>query len=295
MYHFGAHLSIVGGYQEALKRAYSIGANSLQIFSSPPRNWSLKEPDKKAVQLFLETKKQLGIEPVYFHATYLINLAGEESVAKKSVDFLIKEMSLAAEMGVCGSIIHLGSFKKNKTPEAYKKFLKNIETILSKSAKKSLFIIENAGNRKIGAAVDEIAEIVGDLKSERVKVCLDTCHLWSAGYDISDDKKLNAFLDEFDAKIGLSKLEVWHCNDSRDAFGSFRDRHENIGQGALGLKAFKTLLNNRRINNAAFIIETPGFDGNGPDKKNLDILKSLTVRSGSGDKNKSLGRQEKFS
>lgn len=284
MYHFGAHLSIVGGYHEALKRADNIGANSLQIFSSPPRNWNLKELDKKAVELFLETKKQFGIDPVYFHATYLINLAGDELIAKRSVDFLVKEMSVAAETDIRGSIVHLGSFKKNKTLEAYKKFLKNIETILSKTDKKfpparrqTLFIIENAGNRKIGATLDEIAEIIKDLKDERVKVCLDTCHLWSSGYDISDDKKLNTFLDEFDAKIGLNKLEVWHCNDSRDPFASFRDRHENIGQGALGLKTFKTLLNNKRINNRAFIIETPGFDGNGPDKENLEILKQLTT------------------
>lgn len=295
MSHFGAHLSIVGGYHEALKRAHGIGADSLQIFSSPPRNWSLKEPDKKTVRLFLETKKQLGINPVYFHATYLVNLAGEELTAAKSVNFLVKEMNLAAEMGIRGSIIHLGSFKKNKTQESYKRFLKNIEAVLLKSAKESLFIIENAGSRKIGAAVDEIAGIIKDLKSERVKVCLDTCHLWSAGYDISDGRNLNSFLDEFDAKIGLSKLELWHCNDSRDPFASFRDRHENIGQGAIGLELFRNLLNNKRINDRAFIIETPGFDGNGPDKKNLDILKSLVVRSGNGDKSRSLGRRQKFS
>ena len=277
MYHFGAHLSIAGGFSEALNRAAVAGANCLQIFSSPPRNWSLKEPDKKTVELFLKTKTRLGIDPVYFHATYLVNLAGDELIAKKSVDFLIKELNLAEKLNIRGSIIHLGSFKNKKTPEAYKKFLKNIETTLSKSAKRSLFVIENAGNRKIGATLDEIAEIVKDLKDKRVKVCLDTCHLWSSGYDISDNKKLNVFLDEFDAKIGLNKLEVWHCNDSRDAFGSFRDRHENIGQGTLGLKTFKTLLNNQRINDRTFIIETPGFDGNGPDKKNLDILKQLTT------------------
>ncbi len=277
MCHFGAHLSIAGGYAEALKRAKNIGANALQIFSSPPRNWSLKEPDKKAVELFLETRKQLGIDPVYFHATYLVNLAGDELVAKRSVDFLIKELNLAEKLNIRGSIIHLGSFKNNKTPEAYKKFLKNIGVILSKTSEKPLFIIENAGSRKIGATLDEIAEIIKDLQGERIRVCLDTCHLWSSGYDTSDGKKLNAFLDEFDSKIGLSKLEVWHCNDSRDAFGSFRDRHENIGQGSLGLKTFATLLNNDAINDRAFIIETPGFDGNGPDKKNLEILKSLVV------------------
>src|SRR3989339_266565 len=272
---FGAHLSIVGGYSEALKRAQNIGADSLQIFSSPPRNWRLNKPDKESVELFLQTKKELGIDPVYFHATYLINLAGEDAVAERSVEFLIKELNIASTLGIRGSIIHLGSFKGHKTQEAYKKFLKNIEKVLLKIPQDSMFIIEGAGNRKIGVTLEEIAEIINDLEDKRVKVCLDTCHLWSAGYDISDIKKFDQFLKEFDAKIGLEKLEAWHVNDSRDPFASLRDRHENIGQGTMGLKTFKAFLNNKKINDRAFIIETPGFDGNGPDKKNLDILKKL--------------------
>lgn len=273
----GAHLSITGGYVEALKRAENIGANALQIFSSPPRNWSLKEPDEKSVKLFLQTKKELDIEPIYFHTTYLINLAGENGVAERSVEFLIKELNLAPKLDIRGSVIHLGSFKGQKTEKAFGQFIKNIRKILKKTPKESLFIIEGAGNRKIGVTLEEIAEIINDLKDKRVRVCLDTCHLWSAGYDISDSKKLNAFLDEFDKKISLEKFELWHCNDSRDSFASFRDRHENIGQGVIGLKAFETLLNNKRINARAFIIETPGLDGNGPDKENLDVLKGLVT------------------
>ena len=275
MYYFGAHLSISGGFSEALNRAATIGANCLQAFSSPPRNWSLKEPGAKSVKEFLENKKKLGIDPVYFHTTYLVNLAGEARIAKSSVEFLIKELNLAEKLGIRGCIIHLGSFKNNKTETEYKKFLENIKTVLAKTPEKTLFIIENAGNRKIGSSLDEIARIVKDLKNKRVRICLDSCHLWSSGYDISEPKKLEAFLGEFDSKIGLSKLELWHVNDSRDAFASFRDRHENIGQGTLGLKTFKTLLQNKKINHLPFIIETPGFDGNGPDKKNLDILKKL--------------------
>jgi len=209
----------------------------------------------------------------------LINLAGEDAVAERSVEFLIKELNIASTLGIRGSIIHLGSFKGHKTQEAYKKFLKNIEKVLLKIPQDSMFIIEGAGNRKIGVTLEEIAEIINDLEDKRVKVCLDTCHLWSAGYDISDIKKFDQFLKEFDAKIGLEKLEAWHVNDSRDPFASLRDRHENIGQGTMGLKTFKAFLNNKKINDRAFIIETPGFDGNGPDKKNLDILKKLATNA----------------
>jgi deoxyribonuclease-4 len=272
---FGAHLSIVGGYDKALERARSIGANCLQIFSSPPRGWKFPYVSDEQINLFKQTKKQLVIEPVYFHASYLINLADQKLIGQNSVKFLIKELNLADKLGIKGSIVHLGSFKGEKTQEKYNQLLKNIEEILKNTQQKTLFIIENAGNRKIGQSLDEVASIVKDLNNKRVRICLDSCHLWSAGFGLSDSEKLNKFLSDFDKKIGLNKLEVWHLNDSRDPFESFRDRHENIGQGTIGLNEFKIILNNEKINHLPFIIETPGFDNQGPDKKNLDILKTL--------------------
>lgn len=274
---FGAHLSIAGGYHQALFQAKEIGANCLQIFSSPPRNWKVSSLTSAEINLFKETKKELGIEPVYFHATYLINLASPEAVGKKSVEFLKQELNLAEKLGVKGSVVHLGSYKGEKTSAKYELLLKNIEAILKETPPSTLFIIENAGNRKIGATLDEIGQIVKALNNPRVKVCLDSCHLWSTGNNLSDNSKLEKFLEEFEKKIGLAKLELWHLNDSRDSFGSFRDRHENIGQGTIGLAMFKTLLNHKKINHLPFIIETPGFDNQGPDKKNLDILKKLVL------------------
>ncbi|MEW5805732.1 MAG: deoxyribonuclease IV, partial [Patescibacteria group bacterium] len=209
-YRFGAHLSIAGGYDQALTRAKNIGANCLQIFSSPPRNWSIKSPARQEIDLFLRTKKQLGIEPIYFHTTYLINLASQEAVGKKSVEFLIKELNLAEKLEIKGSIVHLGSYKEEKTPAKYKLLIKNIQTILNKTPEKTLFIIENAGNRKIGADLDEISQIVNDLNNKRIRVCLDSCHLWSTGNDLSDNSKLEKFLKIFDRKIGLDRLELWH-------------------------------------------------------------------------------------
>ena len=121
----------------------------------------------------------------------------------------------------------------------------------------------------------EIAKIINQVNNARVRVCLDTCHLHSAGYDLTSLKKLDDFLLEFDKLIGLNKLELIHLNDSRDPFNSGRDRHENIGRGTMGIATFKLLLNHPKTKNSPFIIETPGFDNKGPDKKNLDILKSL--------------------
>jgi len=283
MFKIGAHLSISGGYYKALQRITDIGGNCLQIFSASPRGWNLAKITDSDRKLFIEEKKGLRVDPVYFHASYLINLAGESRTANLSKQSLITELNIASQLGVKGSIIHLGSFKNNgrdalrcvSTDTKYDFLLNNIIEVLTKTPKDTFFIIENAGNRKIGQTIDEIAKIIKDINDERIKVCLDTCHLFSAGYSLQTQKELDIFLFDFDKKIGLHRLEAWHINDSKDPFKSFRDRHENIGAGTVGPSTFKLLLNDPRTKDLPFIIETPGFDGNGPDKKNIDILKSF--------------------
>jgi deoxyribonuclease-4 len=271
----GAHQSIAGGYSEALNRIASIGGNCLQIFSSSPRGWNFAKADKQQISQFLNFKSKFNIDPVYFHASYLINLADIGKVGHLSKLSLIAELNLAPKLNVKGSIVHLGSFKDEKSDIKYQKLILNIKEILEKTPEESLFIIENAGNRKIGQTLEEIAQIVKDVNSPRVRICFDTCHLFSNGYVFKDDKELDVFLNKLDALKLLDLIELWHCNDSRDDFNSGHDRHENIGQGKIGINEFKTLLNHKKTKNYPFIIETPGFDGNGPDKKNLDILKAF--------------------
>jgi len=278
----GAHLSIAGGYDKALERINAIGGNCLQIFSASPRGWNRVTITDKSKRLFLDTKKRLGIYEVFFHASYLVNLADEGRIGEESKKSIIAELNVASQLGIIGSIIHIGSFKG--TPPAvwdvsqdkkYSILINNINEVLTYTPQDTFLIIENAGNKKIGQNIDEIASIVKDVNNERLKVCIDTCHLFSAGYEISTQKKLGDFLREFEKKIGIQKLIVFHINDSRDPFNSGRDRHENIGQGTLSLEPFNLLLHDERTRNLPFIIETPGFDGKGPDKKNIDILKGL--------------------
>ncbi len=276
----GAHQSISGGYSEALKRINNIGGNCLQIFSSSPRGWNFSKPSDNEISQFLNLKSQLNIDPVYFHATYLINLADDGRIGHMSKLSLITESNLAPKLGVKGSIIHLGSFKNylmndRLQDNKYKILISNIKEILEKTPKNTLFIIENAGNRKIGQTLEEISQIVKDVNSKRVRLCLDTCHLFSNGYRFDSNNEFDSFLGKLEKLDLLDKLEVWHVNDSRDEFDSGHDRHDNIGQGKMNVDEFKTLLNYPQTKNYPFIIETPGFDGNGPDKKNLDILKSL--------------------
>lgn len=275
-------MSIAGGYHKALERVAALGGNCLQIFSTSPRGWNRTELTPEAKKLFLDTKKALSIDPVFFHASYLINLADEGRVGTQSKESLIHELNIASQLGVIGSIVHTGSFKGDSTviwdvsqDKKYSVLIQNINEVLTRTPADTFLIIENAGNHKIGQNLGEIASILNDVDNERMKVCLDTCHLYSAGYDLSTREKFDVFMNEFDTKIGLDRLVVIHANDSRDPFDSGRDRHENIGVGTLGTDPFQILLQDERTHHLPFIIEVPGFDKAGPDKKNIDILRNL--------------------
>jgi len=271
----GAHLSIAGGYYKAVEKTASIGGNCLQIFSSSPRGWNFANPQNDQINAFLKAREKLKVDPVYFHASYLINLADTGKIGHLSKKFLINEMNLAPKMKIIGSIVHLGSYKTEKTSEKKRALTENIKNVLSQTNPKSVFIIENAGSRKIGQTLEEISEIVTSVNSSRIKICLDTCHLFSNGYDLTTDEKFKAFINKFDSLIGMEKLELWHLNNSRDPLNSKRDRHANISEGTIKIKEFENILNSPFTRFFPFIIETPGFDQKGPDKKNIDILKSL--------------------
>lgn len=271
--HVGAHLSSAGGYRAMFERAREMGCSSIQMFSTSPRIWKPAELKEKDIHTFRSLAEEFKIAPIYFHASYLINLASEEATGERSKAALIHELHTAAQLGVRGSIVHTGSFKGGR--EDYYSVVGRIQEILDSTPEETMLILENSGNRKIGVKLEQLGEIIKEVGSPRVRVCLDTCHLHAAGYDITTKEKLEGFLKEFNAVVGAERLEVWHVNDSRDAFGSFRDRHDNLGEGFVGKEVFRLLVNHKTMQDIPFILETPGFDGNGPDKKNVDILKSF--------------------
>ncbi len=276
----GAHKSISGGYDQAVKRVNDIGGNCLQIFSASPRRWSFAEKTDQEIDQFNQTRNKLEVDPIFFHASYLINLANFSEVATKSKKSLINELTLASELDIKGSIVHTGSFKtRNKeeirTMEGYDKLIKNIGDVLKKIPDDAYFIAENSANKKIGRNLEDLQALVEDVKHQQFRICLDTCHLHASGYDLSTKEKFKGFLEEFDQKIGLDKLELWHLNDSKDEMGDFRDRHENIGEGNIDKDVFKFILQYPQTRDLPLIIETPGFDGDGPDKKNIRRLQQL--------------------
>ena len=204
----GGHLSISGGYCNALEKTTEIGGNCVQIFSSSPRNWGVTPVTDEAIEDFNKKIEQFGIHPVYFHASYLINLADDGRIGEASIKTLTEELRLASRMRVKGTVIHLGSFKKSEEKN-YETLFSNIRTVLSQTPKDTYFIIENAGNNKICCSLDELSFIVKNLSDDRVRVCLDTCHLFATGYDLSTREKFDSYFEDFDRKIGLKKLELF--------------------------------------------------------------------------------------
>jgi len=227
----GAHLSIAGGYHKALERIVDIGGNCLQIFSASPRGWNRATVTDEPKRLFLDTKKRLNIKEVFFHASYLVNLADEGRIGEESKKSLIAELNVASQLEIVGSIVHIGSFKGNlpavwdvSQDKKYSVLINNINETLTSTPQDTFLIIENAGNKKIGQNLDEIASIVRDIDNERLKVCLDTCHLFSAGYELSTKKKMDTFFDEFEKNLIKITGQKPRITKSKKAISNFKLR-----------------------------------------------------------------------
>jgi deoxyribonuclease-4 len=280
----GAHKSAAGGYVKACERVHDIGGSCVQLFASSPRTWAGADLSREEVEEFKETKDELDLDPAVFHAPYLINLADRGSTGKKSVEAMIDELNTAARCGIIGSVVHVGSYKTDdEAPEDddhYEHLIDNIQTVLDNSDDDANFYIENMGTRKIGKSIEQIAQLIEDCGNhERLKVCLDTCHMHAAGIDLSSEASFDEFFDTFDDLIGLERLGVVHINDSKDEFGSLRDRHENIGEGEIPASVFTNITTKEPTKDLPLIIETPGFGDSGPDEENIQRLRSLTGKN----------------
>lgn len=273
----GGHVSAAGGPRTGVLEARRIGAECIQIFGSSPQQWNVKMPNAIQIKDFLAA---LGNEnlPIYLHAPYLVNLASpDEMLIHRSIAALAGHLKIAAALKARGLIFHVGSGKGGDKEVAIKKAAAAMKEVLKSAPGKTFLIIENTagGGSKIGATLDEIAELVRLVKSPRVKVCIDTAHAFEAGALDYSPKNIKKFFGEFDAKIGLENLAALHLNDSKTPFASHNDRHENIGKGFIGLGGFKNLAKEKRLWDKDWLLEVPGFDNAGPDAKNIAILKSL--------------------
>ena len=275
----GAHVSTAGGLHTAIERIQAIGGDCLQIFGASPRQQAAKLPDEEKIKKFKEAVKESGVGPIYLHAAYLPNLASPvaETVEKSIINLSI-HLQITELIGANGLIFHIGSGKELPKDKAMAKVVKACKTILKNVPGKAELVMENSagGGQKLGSSVAEIGAMIKKIDSNRMKVCWDTAHSFEAGVmEEHTPANIKKLFDEFDKKIGLKKLVALHVNDSKTLFNSHHDRHENIGQGHIGLKGFKNLAKEKRLNHTAWFLEVPGFDGMGPDKKNINILKAL--------------------
>ena len=276
----GAHVSTAGGLHTAFKRASNLEAETIQIFASSPRAWKFRELKPDVVAKFHEGAESTGIGPIFIHGSYLVNIAGAPDLVEKSVACLVRNMEVAAEIGAAGVVFHSGSHKGKGFDAVIGSATDALKRVLDESPNGPLLLVENSAGMKtqLGGAFSDIGEMLNRVDSDRFRVCLDTEHCFAAGYDISDPDGIDAAMSEFDAHIGLDNLVVVHANDAKVEMGSGVDRHENIGEGYIGVSGFETIMGHPAFRDVPFVLEVPGQDKKGPDKENVDRLKSIRSR-----------------
>ena len=280
----GIHTSTAGGVEFAAERAYRLGCNTFQIFSSSPRQWRPYELARPQCEEMSRLRDRHGLTPLAIHANYLINLAGGNAdFHTKSIAAFRGEVERALALGAEFLVLHPGSFRGSSREEGLQRVAPAIEQAVDgldlKSGKLRILVENTAGSEfSLGGNFEQVAELLyllGDFVP--AGACIDTCHTHVAGYDIVSDEGFADTLDQLDRTVGLKNVYVWHCNDAKAARGSKLDRHQHIGKGSIGLKAFRLLLNDPRLAHAAFIAETP-IDEPLDDLTNVKKLKSLVRR-----------------
>ncbi len=258
-----------------------MGAESIQIHPTPPGFWGSPKLDETRIATFKEAAAKHGHPPFYFHAVYLINLAGDDpTLRQRSESTLAGYLKAADDLGVDGVIFHTGSHKGAGFEARLPSITEHLQHVLERADPKSakLLIENNAGlGGCVGARFEEIRQMLDALDNDkRVAVCYDTCHAFASGYDERTQAEVKKTLDELDRVIGLKRIDVIHCNDSVTGLGSNRDRHANIGDGQIGEEGFRALLHEPRLARLPFILEVPGAGG-GPDAEQVSVLKRLAT------------------
>jgi len=283
--YIGAHLSAAGGIHTAVDRAEAIGAESLQVFTQSPRAWRPTNHDPANFTRFRERRTEVGLHGVLCHALYLCNLAApDDAVYEKSVAAMRNTMEVACAIGADGVVFHVGSHLGSGFEAGLERVVPAMVQVLELSNDQTWLLMENSAGTggTIGRSIDDLATIFERLdRHPRLGICLDSCHLYASGVDVTDPVQLDAALDEVDASIGLGRLRALHVNDSATPLGSNRDRHANIGEGILGEK-LGVFLGNERLQGLPAVLETAGPDNRGPDANEVQKAKDIHKRATAG-------------
>ena len=281
----GAHVSSSGGIHTAVDRAVAIGADSLQLFTQSPRMWRPTNHDPATFDLFRERRAETGMGGVLCHALYLCNLAApDDAIYEKSVAALRNTMEVAGAIGADAVVFHVGSHLGSGFEHGLERVVPAMEQVLELSTDETWLLMENSAGAggTIGRSIDELATLYERLdRHPRLGICLDSCHLYVSGIDVTDPAALEACLDEVDASIGLDRLRALHVNDSAAELGSNRDRHANIGEGIFG-EQLGVFLGNPRLQGLPAVLETAGPDKHGPDANEVRKAKEIRARAIAG-------------
>ena len=282
MHFLGAHMSIAGGYYKAVEAASSFGMNCVQLFTKNNNQWAAKPLSSQDLDDFKVCLKQTGISQPVAHDSYLINLASPDDILwKKSIEAFKHELERAEALGLIGVVMHPGAYVSS-TPEAgLKRIVEALDNIHASTAGyETLTLLETTAGQgsTLGAKFEDLAWIINNSAfPQRLGVCVDTCHIFSAGYPLIAPEEYAATFAEFDRLIGVSRIKAFHLNDSLKPFASRVDRHAHIGRGSLGLEPFRHLLNDPRFVSVPMYLETPKGEEEGEqlDAINLRTLQSL--------------------
>ena len=279
----GAHVSSAGGISKSIDRGLEIGCEAIQIFGSSARTWAFKHPPEKEITAFKERRAETGMGAVFFHAIYLINLGSPNpELVEKGIQSLVNYMTLAADIEADGVIFHPGSHKGQGYEQVFDQAVAAIQRVLDSSPEGPYLCLENMAGmgQHIGAKFEELGGILRAVDNPRLRICLDTQHSFAAGYDLTTIEGVEGMIAQFDESIGADKLAAVHANDSKQLCGSGVDRHDNIGEGYIGEQEFACIMGNSIFRDIPFFLEVPGFEGDGPDQQNIDILKRIRTEVG---------------
>jgi len=270
----GAHMSISGGLDKALIRGHELGCNTIQMFTGNSNRWERRPLKKSQIDLFRETKRETGISPVISHASYLINLASsDEELYEKSLNAVLDEIHRCEQLDIDYLVVHPGFHKGRGEKYGIDRIIGALNKIHNDTAKAGVKIaLETTAGQgtALGCSFEQIARIIEGVKeSSRLVFCLDTCHIFVAGYDLRTKRDYLNLFRKIDDTIGVENLRVIHLNDSKRDLGSRVDRHEDIGKGIIGMEAFRLIMRDESLKDIPKIIETPG------NMENLRLLRSF--------------------
>jgi deoxyribonuclease IV len=276
----GAHVSVAGGVDKAFDRAETIECTAFQIFTKSNRQWKAKDLELEVIDRFQQRQKESGLKAVVCHASYLLNLGtADEVVWQKSVEALLIELERCEQLKIPYLVLHPGSSVGGAVEAGIERVIKALDLVHERlpgyQVKIALEITAGQGST-LGSSFEEIAAMRnGCRQPERLVICFDTCHALAAGYEFRTPESYEQMIGEFDRVIGLDILKVCHFNDSETDLGSRVDRHAHIGEGRIGLEPFGFFLNDPRLKDVYFLLETPKDDDPGDDIRNLAKLRSL--------------------